>query len=303
MTGNSLSGVIPILQTPFRTDGSIDLDSLAAVVAHIHDAGARAFAYPAFASEWWKLSDAEQLAACQVLVDAKPPGCTSILGVNSQSTYGAVATARQLQQLGADALICLPPFVVAQDGVRTVEHCADVVAAVDIPVILQYSPNLVGSSFDLPSLQELHATHPNFNGVKVDMVPTGPAVSSLAHAFADSIADGGMKLLIGYAGIQLPDAVTRGATGLMGGAGHVAHDITMFNTITSAHDNSWLPAFRTLLPLLNFEMQSIEITIAAHKHMLWRKGVIATSLVRAPGKQLDEFHEQELTLLLDSLET
>lgn len=301
MNVSIFTGVVPILQTPFHADGSLDTGSLAAEVEHIYAAGARAFAYPAFASEWWKLSESEQIQACRVLVDAKPPGCGCVFSVNSQSTYGAVALARQLQALGADALLCLPPFIVPQNTARIIEHCASVVSAANIPVMLQYSPLLTASSLDPTGLLKLYEAQPNFSAIKVDVVPTGPAVSSMAKVFAGPISDGRMTLLVGYSGLQLPDAVARGATGLMGGAGHVEEDLKVLAAIAAAPGNSSLPAFRDLLPLLNFEMQSIETCIAAHKYMLWRNGVISNPAVRSPGMQLDEFHQQELNTLLESL--
>ena len=57
--GFGFSGVIPILQTPFHDDGSLDLESLAREVDYVCALGAPGMAFPGFVSEWWKLSQPE----------------------------------------------------------------------------------------------------------------------------------------------------------------------------------------------------------------------------------------------------
>jgi hypothetical protein len=48
--------------------------------------------------------------------------------------------------------------------------------------------------------------------------------------------------------------------------------------------------------MLNFEMQSIDLLIAAHKRLLRDQGIFAHDVCRGPCQPLDFFQEEELAL-------
>ena len=48
--------------------------------------------------------------------------------------------------------------------------------------------------------------------------------------------------------------------------------------------------------MLNFEMQSIDLLIAAHKRLLRAQGIFAHDVCRGPCQNLDSFQEEELAL-------
>ena len=65
-TGQTLlSGVLPIVTTPFSGDGRVDLSSLTRVVEHILSSGAHGLVYPAIASEFQTLSPEERRGAVE----------------------------------------------------------------------------------------------------------------------------------------------------------------------------------------------------------------------------------------------
>lgn len=284
-----VAGVVPILQTPFEEDGSVDLQSLAAEVDFVLAAGAEGVAFPGFASEWWKLTGEEIIACSRVIVERTRGRVPAILNVTAQSTFVAVAQAQSFAACGADALMCLPPFVVPRPSAAVMEHIATVLNAVALPYVLQYSPSLTGTTVDLGALAALHLRFPHFTSVKVDFVPPGPAITRLRGVLPET-----MTYLIGFAGIQMPDALTRGAHGLMGGAGHVREDIAVWQALQANTGDSGAEAFAALLPLLSSEMQSIDQSIATHKWLLQEQGVFRSAHVRAPGPQLDEWQIAEL---------
>jgi dihydrodipicolinate synthase/N-acetylneuraminate lyase len=292
----SFRGVIPILQTPFREDGSFDEKSLAALVEWCIAQGVDGVAWPGFVSEWWKLTSAEILAGAKVIASAARGKTQAILNVTAQSTHAAVEQAREFTRLGASGLMVLPPFVMQPGAARVLAHLEEVLAASPLPHILQYSAGITGLNLSMAALAELRLRHPHLVCIKVDFVPPGPMVSELAGEFADTP----MTYLIGYAGVQLPDCLRRGAHGLMGGAGHLAPDVSVFRQLLSG---GGLEAFHRLLPLLNFEMQSIDQSTATHKYLLAKRGVIASGHVRRPGPELDAMQREECAALYALAET
>jgi dihydrodipicolinate synthase/N-acetylneuraminate lyase len=285
-----LRGVIPILQTPFDAEGRLDLDSLRREVVHVCDARADGLCFPGFASEWWKLSGEEILLAARTIREAST--IPIVFNVTSQSTYLAVEQALAFREIGCDAMMVLPPFVVPASAEAVVTHLSAVMDAVALPQILQYSPSLTGVRISIETLKQLEEKYPQFCTIKVDYIPPGPMTSLLVAAFPP----GQLTYLVGYSGLQLPDFIARGGHGMMSGAGHVREDMQAFYGLLQ-DPREGLEKFNRLLPLLNLEMQTIDLSIAVHKLLLKDQGVISSDHVRAPGAGLDEFQTRAARML------
>jgi len=277
----SIRGVIPLLQSTFHDDGALDLESLAQQTDWVLRSGVEMIAYPGFVSEWWKLTQDEILAAVEVIRRASSGRAKLILNVTAQATRPAIDQAKAFADLGADALMVLPPFTVATGAGAILAHLRAVLAEVPLPHVLQYSASLTGLKLSPEEMRALHAEFPHFCSIKIDYIPPGPMVSALKAAMPETFT-----FLIGYAGLQLDDALRRGAHGLMPGAGHVYEDLRAFRAL-EADPVAGLAEFHRLLPLLNLEMQTIETSIALHKRLLYERGIISSPHVRAPGYEMD----------------
>ena len=97
------------------------------------------------------------------------------------------------------------------------------------------------------------------------------------------------------------DAVRRGAEGLMGGCGHLAEDRGMLDALHSGDEARGYREFARLAPLLNFEMQTLDLVIAVHKTLLHEAGIIATPLSRGPCRPMDDTHAAELRMHISAL--
>ncbi|MBI1900654.1 MAG: dihydrodipicolinate synthase family protein, partial [Planctomycetia bacterium] len=104
----TIQGVLPVFQTPFLDDESIDWDTLAAEIDWIYDQGADGIVM-AMVSETLRLSgpEREQLAgqACRL---GRPRGVV-VVSVGAESTHTAVRFAQQAEAAGADAVMAIPP--------------------------------------------------------------------------------------------------------------------------------------------------------------------------------------------------
>ena len=65
----TLYGTVPIIPTPFRDDESIDEDALRNLIEFAVQSGVQAACLPAYASEFYKLTDAERLQVVKVAVE------------------------------------------------------------------------------------------------------------------------------------------------------------------------------------------------------------------------------------------
>jgi len=91
-------GVIPILQTPFDESETIDRAALVREVEFACNAGADAIAFPGFASEWWKLTEAEIDCAAEIVLTAAAARVP--VNITAQATCHAVEAARRFTRMG-----------------------------------------------------------------------------------------------------------------------------------------------------------------------------------------------------------
>lgn len=253
-------------------------------------------AFPGFASEWWKLTEAEIDRAAEIVLAAAKGRVPVILNVTAQATYHAVNTARRFTRLGCQGLMCLPPFIAGITGEEAFGHVAAVLEASPLAFMLQWSPSLAGSGMEWRQVAELERRFAHFKAVKVDFAPPGPTVGRLVSEFGRER----FTYMIGFAGLELPDALENGAHGLMGGCGHLEQDIAVFRALEARATNA-RELFSKLETLLHFEMRTIHTSIATHKWLLNRQGIFGGRRVRAPGSELDEAQSHELQRILEHL--
>jgi 4-hydroxy-tetrahydrodipicolinate synthase len=165
--------------------------------------------------------------------------------------------------------------------------------AVDVPVIIQHAPALTGTSLDAPSLCRLASAHPNLRMVKIESTPPGRMIADLAAA------EPPLPALVGYAGVQLPDALRRGAVGVQPGCSFTEVYVALWRAWESGERDQALDLHRRLLPYISYWMQHVELIVQAEKTILTRRGIIAGDRCRAPGWTLDR---EERTMIDHFLE-
>ncbi|MBI4903140.1 MAG: dihydrodipicolinate synthase family protein [Acidobacteria bacterium] len=289
-------GLFPIVHTPFTEHGDVDFDSLRSLVRLV-GGEADGMAFPGFASEFWRLTEAEILECAAAIVGAAPEGFPVVLNVTPQAVVPAVKRAVEFARMGAKSLMVLPAFQIPVPVAAVEEHLGAVLGATGLPCIVQDSAGLTGTQLPAGGLARLREEHVNFAALKVDQVPTGPAISALRAVPA--LSD--LAFFVGYSGVQMLDAVRRGATGLMGGCGHLQEDRRMLDALLGGDAPAGYREFARLSPMLNFEMQTLDLSVSVHKRLLREAGVIATSVSRQPCRPMDDVHAGELALHMRAL--
>src|SRR5262245_29999026 len=104
-------GIFPVLQTPLDAQGELDMASLQSEVAFCIAAGAHGLVFPVLGSEFQFLSDRERQAMAGVVIQAAAGRVPVVVGVAGPSASVAVEHAAHAAQIGASALIALPPYL------------------------------------------------------------------------------------------------------------------------------------------------------------------------------------------------
>jgi dihydrodipicolinate synthase/N-acetylneuraminate lyase len=277
-------GVSPVLSVPFHDSGEIDVDGFGRVVHHVLGTGVSSMMFPGFASEYHKLAEEERRVLTGILLaETNPrPDVAAVVAVQDHATRLAVGRARDAVAKGADLINLLPPHFLTPSRRAVDQHVRAVLSAVaPTPVVLQYAPAETGTSLDGPTLLAIARDHPNLRLVKVESSPPGALIAELASY------DPPLPAVEGYAGVQLPDAIRRGAVGTQPGCSFTEIYVEIWRRFAAGDADGGYDLHRRLLPYISYWMLDQELIIAAEKLVYARRGLFASSYCRDPGHRLD----------------
>jgi dihydrodipicolinate synthase/N-acetylneuraminate lyase len=279
-----ISGIVPIVAATFTSSGTLDEDSFQSLIRHLLVTNASALTLFGLATEFYKLADDDR-ARMQVLLLAETSRSESVAGIISITDHSwevACQRARGAEAQGADALMLLPPYFLGPSEDAILEHLRRVIGSVKIPVIVQYAPVQTGVRIAPDVFLKLREALPNADFIKVETQPPGRYVSQLVER-----SQGRLKSLVGYAGVQMPDVLARGAVGIQPGCSFTEIYMDLWQ-LWQADKTKFMTLHNKLLPYINYWMQSVELIIKVEKVILKQRGIIASDYCRSPAYTLDE---------------
>lgn len=295
-----LSGLVPILATPFHGDGSLDLRSLARLVEYQVAGGADGVATFGLASETFALSAEERRLVLDTVVAAArsaSPDMPVVAGIAATGLYPAVEQGKAAVDGGADVLMVLPPFLVRPSDDQLADFFGELASAVGVPVMMQDAPGVTGVPMSVRLIAETGKL-PGVDHVKVEAAPTAPKVAALTSAAVGSK----LQVFGGQNAQFLLDELERGAIGTMPACEFTDLLAAVLKAWDAGSRDEAEARFHRLLPLLVYGLQS-GLAWAVHKEVLVRRGIIADARVRAPGRPLDAASAAGLLRLLRPLES
>jgi len=279
-----ISGIVPIVAATFTHSGSLDENSFQSLIRHLLKTGASALTLFGLATEFYKLTDNDR-AQMQTLLLAETCQSESVAGIISITDHSwevASQRARDAEAQGADALMLLPPYFLGPSEDAILEHLKRVIGSVKIPVILQYAPVQTGVRIPPEVFLKLRDALPNADFIKVESQPPGRYISQLLER-----SQGRLKSLVGYAGVQMPDVLVRGAVGIQPGCSFTEIYVELWR-LWQTDKTAFLVLHNKLLPYISYWMQGVELIIKAEKVILKRRGIIASDYCRSPSYTLDD---------------
>ena len=160
-SGKKLAGVFPIGSSPFTADNKLDLDGLASQVEFCQRGGVHGCVWPQIASAWTTLSERERLDGAEAIIAAGKGGATAVvIGVQAPEMASIVRYAKHAAQLGADAIVSLPPAD-QNDEKALLDYYRQIGSVTELPLFVQSTGSM---SVDL--LLEMFRTIPTFHHVK-----------------------------------------------------------------------------------------------------------------------------------------
>jgi 4-hydroxy-tetrahydrodipicolinate synthase len=259
--------------TPFRDDGSLDLDSAARVAEHLADHGHDGVVVLGTTGESPVVSDDESGRLLRAVVEAVGDRFKVVAGVGSNDTAHSVVRAEQAEKCGVDGLLLVTPYYSkpSQEGVAA--HFEAVASATGLPVLLYDIPGRTGLAIAEDTYRRV-AGHPRIVAVK-------DAVGDLSRGVR-IMAQTGLSLYSGDDDLNL-GWLTHGAAGIVSVVGHVAGD--QYAAMVAAVDKGDLAAalegYRRLVPVVDAVMRRAPGAVMA-KAALQLLGVLDSRATRLP---------------------
>jgi dihydrodipicolinate synthase/N-acetylneuraminate lyase len=285
-----ISGVIPIVAAVFTDNGLLDEDGFQALVRYLLTTGISALTLFGLATEFYKLTDDDRVCMQRLLLaeTSRSESVAGIVSITDHSWEVACQRALAAEAQGADALMLLPPYFLGPSEGAILEHLKRVIGSVKIPVIVQYAPMQTGVRVSPDVFLKLRDALPNAEFIKVETQPPGRYVSQLVDG-----SQGRLKSLVGYAGVQMPDVLSRGAVGIQPGCSFTEIYIDLWK-LWQGDKTAFLALHNKLLPYISYWMQSVELIIKVEKVILKQRGIIATDYCRSPAYALDQYELNQI---------
>ncbi|HVO88714.1 MAG TPA: dihydrodipicolinate synthase family protein [Casimicrobiaceae bacterium] len=288
----SLSGVFPVLATPFLPDGSPDAIGLDAIARYAVDAGVDGVVYPGVASEYETLSLDERARLLDIVARARGSAAL-IAGGSAPDAETTRAVMRQAQSLSAAALMVLAPRQ-ATTADAVIAFYRSIASAGSVPIMLQNAPPPAGSGLPIDTVLRVVSEVPQIAYVKEEAMPSGARISALLRGAPAHLRG----VLGGAGGRYITDELARGAVGTMPAVELAELHVALFNAHRSGNRKAVRQWFNRMLPLLN--MQAV-FRMALTKEVLRRRGIVEHAIKRAAGPELDAGDHAELDELLGEL--
>jgi 4-hydroxy-tetrahydrodipicolinate synthase len=150
-----LGEVLTAVVTPFKADGSLDLDGFRSLARHLVDNGSDGLVVTGTTGESPTLSDDERFALYEAAVDEVGDRATVIAGTGTYSTSHSVHLTERAHGLGVDGFLVVTPYYNKPPPRGIVEHFRAIAGVTDKPIVVYNIPGRVVLNLETDTIAEL----------------------------------------------------------------------------------------------------------------------------------------------------
>lgn len=291
-----LSGILPVLPTPFSESGETAPEELAQIVDFALHSGVDGVVFPGFASEVDELSRQERSRLLRLVVERVAGRVPVVAGATAPTAAEAIAHAWEALSAGVRTVMIQAPKSVGAGLAAVAQFYRDIAEAVpEIEIVLQNAPAPRGSDLDPQTILAIVRGNPSISYVKEETLPSGPAISAIlaerpAHLLG-VIGGGGARHII--------DEYNRGACGAMPAVELADLHVRLDRAYRAGDVAAARDLYMRALPLLVIQaMYRMRFT----KYVLARRGIAQAQGVRAKLPEFDKYDLAEIDVWLDAIE-
>jgi 4-hydroxy-tetrahydrodipicolinate synthase len=285
-------GSFAIPMTPFDEHDRIDEDVLKAEIEFCAECGVGGIVVPVMVSEFQALSEDERRLMIRIPVEASAGRVPVVANVAAVNTHMAVRYARYAQEVGADAVIAMPPYGLHPDFTTIFSYFQAISAAVDLPIWIQ-NAGIVALSPDM--VVRLCSEIDHVSWVKEEVAPEIRSISALMARKCPAIEG----VMGGNAGRFMITEHARGAQGVIHACQFCDLIQRIWDLLEAGKIDEAGDLFEKVLPGLVLE--GIMGMIFA-KEIMVRRGVFVNHRMRMESRSLDEADLREIDRVWDRIQ-
>jgi 4-hydroxy-tetrahydrodipicolinate synthase len=150
-----LGEILTAIVTPFRSDGSVDLERFRALASHLVANGSDGLVVTGTTGESPTLSDGERFQLYEAAVDEVGDRATIVAGTGTYSTEHSVHLTEHAHQLGVDGFLVVTPYYNKPPVRGIVEHFKAIAAVTDKPIVVYNIPGRVVLNLEPEAIAQL----------------------------------------------------------------------------------------------------------------------------------------------------
>lgn len=286
-----IAGIYNILATPFTNDLAVDFPSLRRLVAFQLDRGACGLTILGVLGEAAKLTVEERARVMETVLEVVAGRVPVIVGASHPNAAQRIAISKAAVAAGALGVMIAPPPMPGYTDDDIIALYAEVASAVDAPIVVQDFPPVNNVTMTADMLARLAEQIPNARTLKLEDPPLMEKISAI------QARTGQFAIFGGLGGMFLLEELWRGAAGTMTGFAFTEILVAVYQAWQAGDRVQAEAIFDRYLPLIRYENQPV-INLSIRKELLYRRGAMATPLLRAPFAPLDTGTLDELTWVL-----
>ncbi len=287
-------GVFPILVTPFKEQGQLDLESFDRLIRFMADLSVDGVTILGVLGESNRVTDKEREQAITTAVVAAEGRIPIVVGTSHKGTLATRDLSWMAEQLGAAAVMVTPSQEPVPNEERIFEYFRQIAEGISLPIVVQDHPASTQVQMSVPLLLRLAREIPQVACFKEESVPTPPKTRALINGMSERQ----VPILTGLGALYGLFDLLSGSSGFMTGFAFPEVLMAMVKAMRDQQPEKVAAIYQRFLPLIVFEQQP---GIAVRKEIFRLRGIIDSSSVRHPGAGLAPFAAEQLQIVLNQV--
>ena len=287
-----MRGIIPSLHTPFCRDNKVDILSLQKLIDHTIVSGCAGMLVGAVAGENASLSLDEKEIIINACVQHNNNRLPLIVSCSANNQYDRITLSRAAKVAGADWILCQTPNNL--NGNELTE-CFNEIADVGPSNLMIQDLSWTDNGMNDEDILLLFENIKKFKGLKIEVLNSGPKYSRILKATNHKLHLSG-----GWAIMGMIEALNRGVHAFIPSTMEVIYN-QIYNLFIEKKINKARDLFSTILPILSFTHQHIDIAIKFSKMLRVREEIFKTELCRSPISEFDIYQLEEANVHIEKV--
>jgi len=287
-----MRGIIPSLHTPFCRDNKVDILSLQKLIDHTILSGCAGMLVGAVAGENASLSLDEKETIINACVKHNNNRLPLIVSCSANNQYDRITLSRAAKVAGADWILCQTPNNL--NGNELTE-CFNEIADVGPSNLMIQDLSWTDNGMNDEDILLLFENIKKFKGLKIEVLNSGPKYSRILKATNHKLHLSG-----GWAIMGMIEALNRGVHAFIPSTMEVIYN-QIYNLFIEKKINKARDLFSTILPILSFTHQHIDIAIKFSKMLRVREEIFTTELCRSPISEFDIYQLEEANIHIEKV--